>query len=295
MERMRTVRLLAVLFITLVLTVPASAMDPVDPPFEGYGITSSTDLNVLGDMTHNENFNHENCDGTATVTVDDEDVYTAPINHGQILYVDENNAYDGTTDFVKSFAASTHPDPGNDNLTASKDVSFITSGTPTGVFVSQETGDVRLINTNGFQHNVVHQNDEDYVCILADESERDTALGSTINATVVGAHTNTNLNLYSGDVTASHSIEASGQGTVSAEMITLYREHDWRVVYDDGCDVAGTHVDSDDGSAVMNYRTSALASGTFAKFNKSMATNYPVKVTSTPAGGLPGLCPWHQE
>jgi len=285
---MRYSVLLLVGALLLVLTAPVFALDPVDPSHEGYGITSSVSLHVDGDMTHNEDFDHEECEGTITITVDGDDVYSAPLQHGQIRYTDENSAYDGTTDMEKSLSATTDPDVGHPNLEVSKDVSYVTSGKPTGVYIADEKGEVRLLNTSSdIQENV----EGDNICILADESERDTALGSAINATLVAAHTDTGLNLMGGDVTAAHSIEASGHGMVRADMITLYREHVWHVIYDGGCDEAGTDVPGL-GGAEMTYKTSAVAEGTISNFSKSMSTRYPVEVTAAQPGGLPGLCPW---
>jgi len=278
--------LISILFVSLA-AMPAHALDPVCYPSEGFVITSGTAIELDGNMIMDQDYSQEVCcpDGEVMVTAQEDCcdpgdmVFQAPINlnGGFAGYVDKNDSRDGMISFRKDFAALGQPDNNNENVVAVKDVAYETGG-PIGYYEADEAGGVSVWQYSGIN---VHYDvgDDESVTISADpfnEKLRHIALGSDMFVTSVSAHTDTGLNLFGNAVSAAYDIGANGEGTVSADLIVLYRE-------EVGPNLIGE----------MDHTEHTMASGLF-DFGKSMEVSFNLEPAAIhPFDELSPICPFN--
>ena len=297
----KIILVLMIMVYVLCFAAISFALDPLTPAVEGYVISHTTEIEVDGDCIMEEHYTEMICEGTITVSVEDPGpgvVYIAPTNAGEISYHDENRALGGLTNLIKTFSASPHSDTStNDNVETSKLVSYLKDPLSlVGSYTAEETGGVRVFQNNGIQWNIVNEEQEEYICVLACEKQREIVMGSEMEVTLVSASTKTNLNLYGDRVSGYYDIEASGEGTIGTGVTTLYRENDWRVVYDGGCDIAGRgHPGMEEGAGQMDYSDFTEASGIISSFKKTMEVKYDVEITTAVPRDFMDLCPFNQQ
>jgi hypothetical protein len=154
-EEMKKVILVMAVAIMFAFTGTVLASPPVPPPFEGFLISTSTDITCTGEVNEDEMFEwHWNNDNAAGTT----NGIGAPLDAGEsearIVYNEEfrsnNSLLEGTvpTEFDKDFVANSHPDDGQ-NLEVDKTIGFTSNGDAGSTATLTEEVALEIVSAGG--------------------------------------------------------------------------------------------------------------------------------------------------
>ena len=254
----------------------------------------------MGTFREDENFTHNQSAGEVTIKIvknckKTTEIYKSPIDKAETRYTDEVSSKDGHTTFVKDFSFNTHPGDGNPNIETDRAIGFdATPGSTSGTIKSKEKGAVSIFHNLGFTECTEGTEQDELVCIKANNECLGIAGGSAFFASSLSVHTETELTVTS-TPSVHHAVDANGKGKAEAELLFTHTEGGSVAITDD-CANMDCPSGGESHMVVFNEKTSA--NGIFSSFHKDLyagvVEQYQAPQSSFFSGliTLDALCPF---
>jgi hypothetical protein len=291
-EEMKKVILVLAVAAVFAFTGSVMASPPVCPPFEGFYITTNTDVEVFGDLAEEESFewnwNNDSCQKATNGIASGADALNGLSDDesvGRVTYSEDFDSYNGLahgegvtpTTLVKTFEADTHQiDIDNYNVSVTKAIGYQSDGQAGSQADLTEKASMEIVSAGG----TLDKGTKLFPGVLAlcpwattsktswPATNEGIAMGSRFHIPSALANGDpgyvtfgsaTNVNATAGPVEMKYVVDADGKGTMEAEMIARLWEGS----------SAGTTNDTPLNS-VAKYSEYVKASGIFSKFHKDM-------------------------